>query len=156
MKGGPQKNPGRKSKFDPIAYWAGIAIIIILALAFSFQYLVSSPAFQTNSNLVWYRRLLYFDYMFILFASMTAVVLGTGLLLLGHNKSRLVGAGFLLGGVIFGLTGLYYFEYIFNRPRLPSNIYESLTMVIATVAGFLITAGMAFIIIVFPRKTTRK
>lgn len=143
----------KRTMLDPVAYLAGGAVIVILVIVFLFQYLVSTPALQSKNNLDWYRRLLYFDYMFILFASGAAIILGCILVSLGYEKTKFLGVGFLLGGSAFFLIGFYYFDVIFNRPQLPSNVNEALIAVIATIFGLLLALAVAFIITVSMRKT---
>jgi len=150
------ENIERKTKLDPLAWWTAIIILVILIVVFLFQYLVSNPLFQSEWNLEWYRRLLYFDYMFILFVSATAVILGSAIIIIAHRKKKYLGAGVLVGGILFGAIWIYYFKRIFEKPPFAGSFYDALTMVIATILGFMVVVGLVFIITVSFRKTMEK
>lgn len=134
-------------KPDPFAYIVYGIVIAILTVVFVFQYLVTNPAFQTYDNLMWYRRLLYFDYMFLLFFTMTFIIGGGGLAILGYGINKKIGIVFLTTGIGMFCIGFYYFDQIFNRPQLPSCIYEALIAVFATIAGFATALLVSFVFV---------
>jgi hypothetical protein len=141
-------NDLKKFKFDPFAYYIYTTVIAVLVVVIIFHYLVTIPYFQSLENLEWYRRFLYFDYMFLLFFSFTSIFLGFFLAYLGHGGNQKVGLYFMLIGLFVFILGFYYFNQLFPRPIYnPSNVFQAIVSVLATMAGFIAAILVAFIVI---------
>jgi hypothetical protein len=142
------KNNIKKFKLDPFAYYIYSIVIFVMVIVFIFQFLVATPVIQSPEYLTWYRRFLYFDYMFLLFFSGTAVISGIFLAYLGYGSNRKIGAYFIVLGIVVFTLGFIYFDIWFPRPIYnPSNVYQALVSVLGTIAGFLAAILVAFIVI---------
>ena len=138
----------KKLRFDPFAYYIYSGLILVLITVIFLQYLVTTAFIQSPENMEWYRRFLYFDYMFLLFFSLTAIFGGFLLVYLGHGKNKKNGIMFITLGILVFILGVLYFDQIFPRPiYIPSNVYQALISVIATIAGFFAAIIVAFVVI---------
>jgi hypothetical protein len=138
-----------KFRIEPFAYYVYAVIIIAIVIVIIMHYLVTTPSIQSPENLNWYRRFLYFDYMFILFFSITSFIGGFIMAYMGFGGNRKIGIYFIVLSVIIFIMGFYYFDQIFPRPlNNPSNVYQALVSVLATISGFLAAILVAFLIII--------
>lgn len=143
-----RKSIDKKYKLEPFAYYIYSGIISIFIIFIIFQYLVTTPYIQSQENLLWYRRFLYFDYMFLLFFSITAFFSGIFLTYVGFGGNKKMGIYFIILGILVFILGFYYFEEIFPRAwNNPSNVYQALVSVLGTISGFIISIIITFIVI---------
>ena len=128
----------KKLKLDPFAYYVYFGIVIVIAIFILLQYLVTTPFIQSQENMRWYRRFLYFDYMFLLFFSLSSVFIGIFLTYMKFEGGRMTGVYFVILGIVVFTLGFLYFDVYFFRPEYSiSNVYQALVSVIATGLGFI-------------------
>jgi hypothetical protein len=138
----------KKFRLDPFAYYIYAGLIGVMATVFVFQYLVTTEFIQSPENMSWYRRFLYFDYMFLLFFSFTAIIGGLLLVYLGFGGNRKIGVYFTIIGILVFMIGFLYFDQIFPRPVYSvSNVYQALISVLGTIVGFFAAILVSFIVI---------
>ena len=139
----------KKYRLDPFAYYVYTGIIIIIGIVLYLQYLVTTPLIQSPEYLPWYRRFLYFDYMFLLFTSVTAVLAGLFMMYVNFGGGKRIGAVFVAAGILVFVLGFYYFDQLFPRPIYnPSNVYQALVSVLGTILGFFAAIAVAFVVVV--------
>jgi hypothetical protein len=148
----------RRMGFDPTAYALGGMVIGTLIVVLIIHTLLLQPYFQSYEQLLWYRRFLYFDYMFILFFSLTLLCGGFLIAFMGAGKkNKLIGGGFMIFGTLFITGGLYYFDKIFIRPKgIPSNVYEALVAVLSSTIALFTVIGIVFLLIWLMRQSVRR
>ena len=148
MKESIKKAAYKKYKLDPFAYYIYVGMIAIITVVFMLQYLVTTPSIQSSENILWYRRFLYFDYMFILFFSVTAFLSGIFLSYVGFGGNKKIGIYFIIMGTAVFTLGFLYFDRIFPRAwNNPSNVYQALVSVMGTLLGLIVAIVVTFIVI---------
>lgn len=139
----------KKYKLDPFAYYVYSGLIIIILIVLVLQYMVTTPLIQSPEYLPWYRRFLYFDYMFLLFSSATAFLAGAFMIYVRFGGNKKIGSYFITAGILVFILGFYYFDQVFPRPiHNPSNVYQALVSVLGTIAGFFAAIAVGFVVIV--------
>ena len=144
-----RKAAEKKYKLDPFAYYIYAGMIAIITVVILLQYLVTTPSIQSSENILWYRRFLYFDYMFILFFSTTSLLSGMFLSYVGFGGNKKIGIYFITMGIAVFTIGFLYFERIFPRAwNNPSNVYQAFASVLGTLLGLVAAIVVTFIVII--------
>jgi hypothetical protein len=156
----------KKYRLDPFAYYIYAGMIAIITVVVLLHFLVTTPSIQSSENVLWYRRFLYFDYMFILLFSATAFLSGLFLFYVDFGGNKKIGIYFIIMGIVVFTMGFLYFDRLFPRAwDNPSNVYQALVSVLGTLLGFVAAIMVTFTVIIkvgphipnlSPRKTRMK